>query len=66
MKKSFESKSNAIEWLAEKVGNKRQFESLREQLINGFNYQGTYFLKLKKLNLELEIGEEESAYFEAV
>jgi hypothetical protein len=66
MKKSFESKNNAIEWLAENVGSKRQFEALREQLVNGFNYDGTYFLKLKKLNIEVEIGEDESAYFEAV
>jgi hypothetical protein len=66
MKKSFESKNNAIEWLAEKVGNKRKFEALREQLVNGFNYDGTYFLKLKKLNIEVEIGEDESAYSEAV
>lgn len=66
MKKSFASKSNAIEWLAKEVGSKRQFEKLREQLINGFNYQGTYFLKLKKRNIELEIGEDESAYLEAV
>lgn len=66
MKKSFESKNNAIEWLAENVGNKRQFEALREQLVNGFNYDGTYLLKSKKLSIEVEIGEDESAYFEAV
>ena len=66
MKMTFESKSNAIEWLAEKLGNKRQFEALRDQLNNGFNYNGTYLLKVKKLNLEFEIGEEESAYLEAV
>ena len=66
MKNSFENKSNAIEWLAEKIGNKRQFEALREQLVNGFNYDGTYFLKLKKLNIELEIGEDENTYLHAV
>ncbi len=66
MKKSFASKSNAIEWLAKKVGNKRQFEALQDQLVNGFNYNGTYLFKSKKLNIEFEIGEDESAYFEAV
>ena len=66
MKKSFESKNNAIEWLAKKIGNNRQFEALREQIINGFYYDGSYFLKVKKLNVEFEIGEDESAYFEAV
>ncbi len=66
MKKSFASKSNAIEWLAKEVGNKRQFEALREHLNNGFNYDGTYFLKFKKRNIEVEIGDDESAFLEII
>lgn len=66
MKKSFESKTNAMEWLSKKVGNKRQFKALREQLNAGFNYDGTYFVRSKKLNIELEIGEDESTYLSGV
>jgi hypothetical protein len=55
MKKSFDSRLEAIEWIAENVENESQFEVLREQLNYSFIYNGTYFLKLGKLNLELEI-----------
>ncbi len=55
MKKSFESRIEAIEWLAEKVENEGQFEVLREELIYSFIYSGTYLVKLNNLDLEVEI-----------
>ena len=57
MKKIFDNRLEAIEWIAENVENEGQFEVLREQLNYGFIYHGTYFLKLGELNLELEIVE---------
>lgn len=55
MKKSFESRIEAIEWLAEKVENEGQFEVLREELNYSFIYSGTYLVKLNNLDLEVEI-----------
>jgi hypothetical protein len=55
MKKSFESRLEAIDWIANNVENEGQFEVLREQLNYSFIYTGTYFVKLGKLNLEVEI-----------
>lgn len=55
MKKTFESRLEAIDWIAGKVDNEGQFEVLREQLNFGFIYSGTYFIKLDDLDLEVEI-----------
>lgn len=55
MKKTFESRLEAIDWIAKKVENEGQFEVLREHLNFGFIYSGTYFIKLDDLDLEVEI-----------
>ena len=55
MKKSFESRLEAIDWIADNVENEGQFEVLREQLNYTFIYHGTYYVKLGNLNLEVEI-----------
>ena len=55
MKKSFESRLEAIDWIANKVENEKQFEVLREQLNYSFIYNGTYIVKLGKLDMEVEI-----------
>ena len=55
MKKSFESRLEAIDWIASKVDNEAQFEVLREELNYSFIYHGTYVVKLGNLNLEVEI-----------
>jgi predicted chitinase len=55
MKKSFESRLEAIEWLANKVENEGQFEVLREQLNYSFIYNGTYIIKLENIELFVEL-----------
>ena len=55
MKKSFESRIEAIDWIANKVENEGQFEVIREELNYSFIYSGTYFVKLSNLDLEVEI-----------
>jgi len=55
MKKSFESRLDAIDWIAKNVENEAQFEVLREELNYSFIYHGTYVLKLGKLELDVEI-----------
>ena len=55
MKKSFKSRLEAIDWIANNVENEKQFEVLREQLNYSFIYHGTYIVKLGKLDLEVEI-----------
>ena len=55
MKKKFNSRLEAIEWIANNVENEAQFEVLREQLMYSFIYLGTYIVKLGKLKLEVEI-----------
>lgn len=55
MKKTFESRLEAIDWIARHVENEAQFEMLREQLNYTFIYSGTYFIKLDDLDLEVEI-----------
>ena len=55
MKKTFESRLEAIEWLANKVENEGQFEVLREQLNYSFIYNGTYVIKLENLELFVEL-----------
>ena len=61
MKKSFESRIEAIEWLADKVKNEGQFEVLREQLNYSFIYNGTYIIKLEDLELFVELIQSENS-----
>jgi hypothetical protein len=60
MKKSFESRLEAIEWLASKVENEGQFEVIREQLNYSFIYNGTYIIKLENLELFVELIQDEN------
>ena len=48
MKKRFQNRMQAIEWIANHVEDEGQFEVLREQLNYNFIYFGTYFLDLSK------------------
>ena len=60
--KTFESRLEAIEWLADKVENEGQFEVLREQLNYSFIYNGTYIIKLENLDLFVEFIETENDF----
>jgi len=60
--KTFESRLEAIEWLADKVENEGQFEVLREQLNYSFIYNGTYIIKLENLELFVELIENENNF----
>ena len=47
MKKTFQNRLDAIDWIAGYVENEGQFESLREELNFNFIYSGTYFLEIE-------------------
>ena len=52
MKKSFQNRIAAINWIANFVDNEGQFEVLREQLTFNYIYSNSYFLNIvKKENL---------------
>lgn len=46
MKKTFENRLSAVEWIADYVEDEGQFEALREKLNFNFIYTGSYFLDL--------------------
>lgn len=46
MKKYFQNRLEAIDWIAEYAENEGQFEVLREQLEFNFIYHGTLFLEI--------------------
>lgn len=46
MKKYFQNRLEAIDWIAEYAENEGQFEVLREQLEFNFIYHGTFFLEI--------------------
>jgi len=46
MKKIFENRLAAIDWIATNVEDESTFELLREQLNYNFIYTGTYYLDL--------------------
>ena len=48
MKKTFQNRLSAIEWIADYVEDEGQFEVLREQLNFNFIYTGAYFLDLSE------------------
>ena len=42
MKKVFETRLEAIDWIAARAENEGQFEAMREQLMFNYIYTGTY------------------------
>lgn len=46
MKVSFESRLEAIDWIADHAEDEGQFEVLREQLNYNYIYTGRYYLSL--------------------
>ena len=48
MKKQFQNRITAINWIADYVDNEGQFEVLREQLNFNFIYNGAYFLEINE------------------
>jgi len=55
MKKQFKNRINAINWIANYVENKGQFEVLREQLNFNYIYNGTYFLEINEQKKLMEV-----------
>ncbi len=48
MKKTFENRLVAIDWIANFVENEGQFEVLREQLNFNYIYTNSYFLEINE------------------
>lgn len=48
MKKQFQSRLEAIDWIAEYAQNEGHFEVLRENLNFNFIYTGLYFVNLEE------------------
>ncbi len=46
MKKQFQNRIEAVDWIANFVENEGQFEVLREQLSFNFIYSGTFYLEI--------------------
>jgi len=44
MKKVFETRLEAIDWIAAQAKNEGQFEAMREKLLFNFIYSGVYFI----------------------
>lgn len=44
MKKVFETRLEAIDWIAAHVENEGQFEAMREQLLFNHIYSGIYYI----------------------
>jgi len=53
MKQNFESRLEAINWIAEYADDEAQFEVFREQLNFNHIYTGTFFIDLKKVDCEV-------------
>lgn len=53
MKKYFENRIEAIDWIANNTEDEGQFEVLREQLNFNFIYHGTYFVIKDKSRHEI-------------
>jgi len=48
MKKTFETRLEAIDWIADNAEDEGKFEVMREQLNYNYIYTGTYFLDMDK------------------
>lgn len=46
MKKTFDNRLVAIDWIADFANDEKQFETLREQLHFNYIYTETYFLEI--------------------
>ena len=55
MKKSFQTRIEAINWIAATVENEGQFEVLREQLTFNYIYTETFFLQVDEKELQAEV-----------
>ena len=55
MKKTFENRLAAINWIADNVENEAQFEVLREQLNFNYIYNEEWFLEIDEENPMAEI-----------
>ncbi|NNE30720.1 MAG: hypothetical protein HKN16_13855 [Saprospiraceae bacterium] len=55
MKKSFQTRIEAINWIAATVENEGQFEVIREQLTFNYIYTKTYFLHIDEKELQAEV-----------
>jgi hypothetical protein len=59
MKKSFQDRLSAIDWIADHSDNEGIFEVLREQLSMNHIQTGRYFIEVKELNCDVIMLEEE-------
>ena len=55
MKKTFENRLEAIDWIANYVENEGQFEVLREQLNFNHIYSGKWFLDIDSEEILAEV-----------
>ena len=62
MKITFETRLEAIDWIADYVDDEGQFEVLREQLNFNFIYTGTYFLDVDESIGEVASLDKEVSY----
>ena len=62
MKITFESRLEAIDWIAEYVDDEGQFEVLREQLNFNYIYTGKYFLQIDESIGEVASLDQEVSY----
>ena len=58
MKVSFDSRLEAIDWIAQNVEDEKSFESLREQLNYNFIYKGEFYVNFDDDNPEIDLNEE--------
>ncbi len=58
MKVSFDSRLEAIDWIAQNVEDEKSFESLREQLNYNFIYKGEFYVNFDDNNPEIDLSEE--------
>ena len=62
MKITFETRLEAIDWIAEYVDDEGQFEVLREQLNFNYIYTGKYFLEIDESIGEVVSLDQEVSY----
>ncbi len=58
MKVSFETRLEAIDWIAQNVADEKSFESLREQLNYNFIYNGEFYVNFDDDNPEVNLSDE--------
>lgn len=58
MKVTFDSRLEAIDWIAQNVADEKSFESLREQLNYNFIYNGEFYVNFDEDNPEIDIRDE--------